>query len=147
MALFTRATFLLRNWLLWIVPHALPKYVHSFRPQTAGCSGVCCQREYPLRRPRVARPDQPAWRRFTPPGVPWSAGPPARPGPRQAPPGEYTFEIVGRPGYCLLVPDSEVLIHARELTKRFGDFTAVDGIGFELHRGEAFGFLGPNGAG
>jgi lipooligosaccharide transport system ATP-binding protein len=45
------------------------------------------------------------------------------------------------------VPDPEVLIRARGLTKRFGDFTAVDGIDFELHRGEAFGFLGPNGAG
>ena len=31
--------------------------------------------------------------------------------------------------------------------KRFGSFTAVDGIDFELRRGEAFGFLGPNGAG
>jgi lipooligosaccharide transport system ATP-binding protein len=31
--------------------------------------------------------------------------------------------------------------------KRFGDFTAVDGIDFDLRRGEAFGFLGPNGAG
>jgi lipooligosaccharide transport system ATP-binding protein len=51
------------------------------------------------------------------------------------------------PGYCLLVPTTEVLIRARNLTKRFGEFTAVDGIGFELHRGEAFGFLGPNGAG
>ena len=41
----------------------------------------------------------------------------------------------------------EVLVHARGLTKRFGDFTAVDGIDFDLIRGEAFGFLGPNGAG
>jgi lipooligosaccharide transport system ATP-binding protein len=41
----------------------------------------------------------------------------------------------------------EALIRARGLAKRFGDFTAVDGIDFELHRGEAFGFLGPNGAG
>jgi lipooligosaccharide transport system ATP-binding protein len=41
----------------------------------------------------------------------------------------------------------EVLVRARGLTKRFGDFTAVDGIDFELSRGEAFGFLGPNGAG
>jgi lipooligosaccharide transport system ATP-binding protein len=40
-----------------------------------------------------------------------------------------------------------MLVRARGLTKRFGDFTAVDGIDFELHRGEAFGFLGPNGAG
>src|SRR6201982_1691932 len=43
--------------------------------------------------------------------------------------------------------DSEVLVRARGLTKRFGDFTAVDGIDFDLYRGEAFGFLGPNGAG
>jgi lipooligosaccharide transport system ATP-binding protein len=41
----------------------------------------------------------------------------------------------------------EVLVHARGLTKRFGGFTAVDGIDFDLFRGEAFGFLGPNGAG
>jgi lipooligosaccharide transport system ATP-binding protein len=41
----------------------------------------------------------------------------------------------------------EVLVRARGLTKRFGDFTAVDGINFDLFRGEAFGFLGPNGAG
>ena len=39
------------------------------------------------------------------------------------------------------------LIHARGLTKRFGDFTAVDGIDFDVATGEAFGFLGPNGAG
>ena len=41
----------------------------------------------------------------------------------------------------------EVLVRARGLTKRFGGFTAVDGIDFELYQGEAFGFLGPNGAG
>jgi len=41
----------------------------------------------------------------------------------------------------------EVLVRARGLTKRFGNFTAVDGIDFDLFRGEAFGFLGPNGAG
>ena len=45
------------------------------------------------------------------------------------------------------MPDSDVLIRAAGLTKRFGEFTAVDGIDFELRRGEAFGFLGPNGAG
>ena len=39
------------------------------------------------------------------------------------------------------------MIRARGLVKRFGGFTAVDGIDFELRRGEAFGFLGPNGAG
>ncbi|MDT4919965.1 MAG: lipooligosaccharide transport system ATP-binding protein [Pseudonocardiales bacterium] len=39
------------------------------------------------------------------------------------------------------------LIDAQGLTKRFGDFTAVDAIDFQVQRGEAFGFLGPNGAG
>jgi len=39
------------------------------------------------------------------------------------------------------------LIHARDLVKRFGDFTAVAGIDVDVARGEAFGFLGPNGAG
>ena len=47
------------------------------------------------------------------------------------------------------MPDipSSALIHARGLTKRFGDFTAVDAIDFDVAPGESFGFLGPNGAG
>jgi len=40
-----------------------------------------------------------------------------------------------------------VLVRARALTKRFGRFTAVDGIDFDVRPAEAFGFLGPNGAG
>jgi len=39
------------------------------------------------------------------------------------------------------------LIHARGLTKRFGEFLAVDAIDFDVAPGESFGFLGPNGAG
>src|ERR671929_381212 len=39
------------------------------------------------------------------------------------------------------------LVRARGLVKRFGDLVAVDGIDFDVERGEAFGFLGPNGAG
>ncbi|MEA2024431.1 MAG: ABC transporter ATP-binding protein [Actinomycetota bacterium] len=39
------------------------------------------------------------------------------------------------------------LIHATGLTKRFGEFVAVDGIDFAVEGGESFGFLGPNGAG
>ncbi|HEX2772559.1 MAG TPA: ABC transporter ATP-binding protein [Micromonosporaceae bacterium] len=39
------------------------------------------------------------------------------------------------------------MIEAQGLTKRYGDFTAVDGIDFAVERGETFGFLGPNGAG
>src|ERR1700731_2023151 len=50
------------------------------------------------------------------------------------------------PGSVSRVPHGEVLVRARGLTKRFEDFTAVDGIDFDLYRGEAFGFLGPNGA-
>ncbi|PZS37132.1 MAG: ABC transporter [Pseudonocardiales bacterium] len=44
-------------------------------------------------------------------------------------------------------PAPDALISAQGLTKRFGDFIAVDGIDFVVQRGEAFGFLGPNGAG
>jgi lipooligosaccharide transport system ATP-binding protein len=42
---------------------------------------------------------------------------------------------------------SPSLIHARGLTKRFGTFTAVDSVDFDVAPGESFGFLGPNGAG
>jgi len=40
-----------------------------------------------------------------------------------------------------------VAIAVRRLTRRFGDFTAVDGITFDVEQGEVFGFLGANGAG
>jgi lipooligosaccharide transport system ATP-binding protein len=43
--------------------------------------------------------------------------------------------------------DREVLIKATGLTKSYGDFVAVNGINFEVFKGESFGFLGPNGAG
>jgi ABC-2 type transport system ATP-binding protein len=43
-------------------------------------------------------------------------------------------------------PDNGIL-HVRNLTKRFGRFTAVDGIDFSIKKGEILGFLGPNGAG
>lgn len=41
----------------------------------------------------------------------------------------------------------ERVISVRNLTKRFGTFTAVDGISFDVGKGEIFGFLGANGAG
>jgi len=40
-----------------------------------------------------------------------------------------------------------IVLSAADLTKRYGSFTAVDGISFEVREGECFGFLGPNGAG
>src|SRR5947209_2016188 len=43
--------------------------------------------------------------------------------------------------------DAAALVHARGLTKYFGALVAVDGIDFDVARGESFGFLGPNGAG
>ncbi|MBL7744780.1 MAG: ABC transporter ATP-binding protein [Chitinophagaceae bacterium] len=42
---------------------------------------------------------------------------------------------------------NDKVIIAEQLTKRFGHFTAVDGISFDVHKGEIFGFLGANGAG
>jgi len=43
--------------------------------------------------------------------------------------------------------NQEILIEAKALVKRYGDFTAVNGIDFQVRKGESFGFLGPNGAG
>lgn len=43
--------------------------------------------------------------------------------------------------------DNDYAIWARQLSKQFGSFTAVDAISFEVHKGEIFGFLGANGAG
>jgi ABC-2 type transport system ATP-binding protein len=42
---------------------------------------------------------------------------------------------------------TDVAIDVRDLTKRFGAFTAVDRVSFTVKRGEIFGFLGANGAG
>jgi ABC-2 type transport system ATP-binding protein len=44
-------------------------------------------------------------------------------------------------------PNPDAAISVRALTKRFGDFTAVDGIDVDVPRGQIFGFLGPNGSG
>lgn len=41
----------------------------------------------------------------------------------------------------------QIIIEARDLTKKFGSFTAAKNISFQIHRGEIFGLLGPNGAG
>ena len=45
------------------------------------------------------------------------------------------------------IDGDDIAIEARELTMRFGDFTAVDHVNFRIQRGEIFGFLGSNGCG
>jgi lipooligosaccharide transport system ATP-binding protein len=42
---------------------------------------------------------------------------------------------------------ADAVVKARDLVKRYDGFTAVDGISFDVEKGECFGFLGPNGAG
>ena len=62
--------------------------------------------------------------------------------------GESVAEVIAAPrGAERERATGDSLIRARGLTKRFGDFTAVDGVDFDVQPGEAFGFLGPNGAG
>ena len=59
----------------------------------------------------------------------------------------HPVDLTGKtPGNDIKAP-GEYAVHVRELTRRFGDFTAVDGISFEVKQGEIFGFLGANGAG
>ena len=45
------------------------------------------------------------------------------------------------------VDEDDIAIEARDLVMRFGDFVAVDHVGFRIRRGEIFGFLGSNGCG
>jgi ABC-2 type transport system ATP-binding protein len=47
----------------------------------------------------------------------------------------------------MIMNEQHPAIIAQNLTKRFGDFTAVNGVNFEVNPGEIFGFLGPNGSG
>ena len=62
------------------------------------------------------------------------------------------FQGGAAPRQALLIPplpaqSAEIAIEARDLSLRFGDFTAVDRVSFAIRRGEIFGFLGSNGCG
>ncbi len=46
-----------------------------------------------------------------------------------------------------MASSKSAIIEVKNLVKKFGDFTAVDGVSFEVEKGEIFGILGPNGAG
>ena len=54
---------------------------------------------------------------------------------------------MNKPDTSLHIPNPDIVIAAKDLSKRFGSFTAVDQISFEVKKGEIFGFLGANGAG
>src|SRR5690349_23987898 len=55
----------------------------------------------------------------------------------------------GVPGTAVPIAPEDCfsMIRVQNLVKRFGDFTAVDNVSFEVQKGEIFAFLGPNGAG
>ena len=61
----------------------------------------------------------------------------------------------GGPGGSSVIADlmepvklaSDIAVSCRDLTRRFGDFTATDHVSFDVRQGEIFGLLGPNGAG
>jgi ribosome-dependent ATPase len=62
--------------------------------------------------------------------------------PEQQPGGYHRLQIPARRSF-----DGEPVISARDLSCRFGDFTAVDRVSFTIERGEIFGFVGSNGCG
>ena len=51
------------------------------------------------------------------------------------------------PGINTAAAPGDVTVEVHELTRRFGDLTAVDHISFSIFKGETFGLIGPNGAG
>ena len=56
-------------------------------------------------------------------------------------------ETVAPPAYVVTEAGPETVLSVEGLTKRYGSLVAVDGISFQVRRGETFGMLGPNGAG
>ncbi len=81
------------------------------------------------------------------------------PAPPQPTPARFEDAFVdllgGHPGghsrlaehYDALPAQADATVSCRQLVRRFGDFTAAEGVNFDIHQGEIFGLLGPNGAG
>ncbi|MCF6233867.1 MAG: ribosome-associated ATPase/putative transporter RbbA [Rhodobacteraceae bacterium] len=64
-----------------------------------------------------------------------------------APTQESEKNVAAPPAAIPLDKEAEPAIRARNLTRRFGDFVAVDNVSFDIAKGEIFGFLGSNGCG
>lgn len=65
-----------------------------------------------------------------------------------APDNEPANSLIPRVGHCICsAGPTPVYVVTHSLTKRYGDFTALDSFTFEVRRGEVIGLLGPNGAG
>ncbi len=89
-----------------------------------------------------------------PPAIPPTGAAPTRPRVQGAwsghagklPGGDSRGEEPLGPPQAFSLPDDPV-VEVDDVTRRFGDFTAVDRVSFSVRRGEVFGLLGPNGAG
>src|SRR6185436_2261623 len=61
--------------------------------------------------------------------------------------GRNPYTFIRRFQALALKSIMETILRVQDLSKRFGDFLAVDSVSFEARQGEIFGLLGPNGAG
>jgi ABC-2 type transport system ATP-binding protein len=66
---------------------------------------------------------------------------------RSAPPSPLPYSPSKKSSSSSSSSSSDILLRCDNLTRRFGTFTAVDRVSFEIARGKVFGFLGPNGSG
>ena len=118
-------------------PH--PPRRHADRPPAVGRrargDGLLPRRRRRLRHAARRQPDQARHQDVR--------GPPARGQPRPAARGRHDrLRAAARQ-----MTATQAAIDVRQIVKKFGDFTAVNGISFSVEEGEIFGLLGPNGAG